>query len=352
MSAARQLVLAYPGDLATRTGGYLYDRRLAQELEARGWTVQRLSLPASFPFPSAADLERTEELLARLARGRTVLIDGLALGAMPEVAARLREQLDLVALVHHPLCLETGLAPAAAAMLEHSERAALSVVRQVIVTSPRTAQTVATLLAVPAARITVALPGTDPVPAAKGSTDGRLRLLCVGTVTPRKGQRLLVAALAGVPGDWELTIGGSLERDVTAAQQLRAAIAEAGLDARVRLAGELDEAELAAQYAAADLFVSASLYEGYGMALAEALARGLPIVAAAGGAVGETVPEAAGLLVPPGDMGALRAALRRCLVEPDLLARLRAGALAARADLPGWSDTAASVEPVLAGRAA
>ena len=349
MSTAGKLVLAYPGDLATRTGGYLYDRRLAGELEARGWAVDRLSLPASLPFPTPGDLDVAEGKLAGVARGRTVLIDGLALGAMPGAASRLRERLDLVALVHHPLCLETGLAPEAASALERSECQALAAVRHVIVTSPRTAETVASLLQVPASRITVALPGTDPVPPAAGSTDGRLRLLCIGTVTPRKGQRLLVLALAGLPGDWELTIGGSLERDRDEARQLRAAIVASGLGDRVRLAGELDEQELAAHYAAADLFVSASLYEGYGMALAEAVARGLPIVAAAGGAVGETVPEAAALLVPPGDAAAMRAALRRCLLEPELLARLRAGALAARAGLPRWSDTAACVEPVLAG---
>jgi glycosyltransferase involved in cell wall biosynthesis len=343
------LVLAYPGDLDTRTGGYLYDRRLALELEARGWTVERLSLPATFPFPSPVDLDLTRDRLAPLPYRTTVLIDGLALGAMPELAARTAGRLDVVALVHHPLCLETGLAPASAAALERSERAALASARGVIVTSPRTAETLTSHLGVPESLITIAVPGTDPAPVAKGSADRRLRLLCVGTVTPRKGQELLVRAIAGVDGDWVLTIGGSLERNPVEARRLRSAIAAAGLGERVRLAGELGEAELAAHYAAADLFVSASLYEGYGMALAEAVAHGLPIVAVAGGAVADTLPLGAGLLVPPGDVPALRNAIRRCVEDHDLLARLRQGALAARASLPRWSDTAASVERALRG---
>ena len=152
-----------------------------------------------------------------------------------------------------------------------------------------------------------------------------------------------------MPGAWELVIGGSLERDPATAGRLRAAVTAAGIGDRVRLPGELGEADLAAAYAAADLFVSASLYEGYGMALAEALARGLPIVAATGGAVADTVPVSAGLLVPPGDVPALAAALRRCIDEPDLRDRLRRGAIQARAGLPTWADTAARVEDALIG---
>ena len=347
MTSRRQLVIAFPGDLATRTGGYNYDRRLAVELERRGWRVERLGLGAGFPWPTAAGLDAAEGLLAGVPDGCTVLVDGLALGAMPEVAERAGTRLDLVALVHHPLCLETGLSAAQAAALEQSERAVLATVRAVIVTSPRTAETLAASFAVPDAAITVALPGTDPAPVAVGLGDGTVRILNVGSVIPRKGQALLVEALGGVPGDWRLAIAGSLEQDPGTADRLRTAIADAGLGDRISLVGELSPEELADHYAASDLVVSASLYEGYGMALAEALARGLPIVAAAGGAVGETVPSDAGLLVPPGDAAALRVALARCLHEPKLLADLRAGARAARSRLPTWSETAATVEAAL-----
>lgn len=347
MKGERRVVLAYPGDLDTRTGGYLYDRRLALELEARGWVVDRLSLGDGFPFPSAAQLATAEERLARLPDGVTVLMDGLALGALPRQVERTRARLDLVALVHHPLCLETGLAPPDAEGLERSERAALAAMRAVVVTSSRTADTLISLMGVPAPVITVALPGTDEAPIAVGSSDGVLRLLCVGAVIARKAQALLVAALSDVPGRWDLTIAGSLEADPATTDRLRGRVRAAGLGDRIRLVGELSADALAMRYAASDLFVSASLYEGYGMALTEALARGLPIVAAAGGAVGETVPPTAGLLVPPGDQEALRVALTRCMSDPVLLARLRQGALALRDRLPRWSETAAHVEAAL-----
>ena len=347
----RRLILAYPGDLETCTGGYIYDRRLALELEARGWAVERLSLGDGFPLPSPARLATVERELARVPDGTTILVDGLALGAMPRQVERAGARLDLVALVHHPLCLETGLSSSDAAALERSERAALAAMRAVVVTSPRTADTLVSLMSVPAGAITVALPGVDDAPIAPGSRDGVLRLLCVGTVVPRKGQALLVDALSGVPGRWELTIVGSLETDPATADRLRAVIGETRLGERVHLVGELSSEALSVHYDASDLLVSASFYEGYGMALAEALARGLPIVAAAGGAVADTVPSAAGLLVPPGDRDALREALTRCVREPALLARLREGALLARERLPRWPDTAACVEYALLGKA-
>ena len=172
LSRGRRLALAYPGDLESRTGGYLYDRRLALELEARGWRVDRLSLPDGFPFPAEADLAATSAALGGLPAGSTVLVDGLALGAMPDLARSSRARLDLVALVHHPLCLETGLTAAQSAALAASERAALAWVRAVIVTSPRTAASLTELFGVPPAKLTVALPGTDvvPSPAAPAAT--------------------------------------------------------------------------------------------------------------------------------------------------------------------------------------
>ena len=345
--SGRRLALVYPGDLETRTGGYRYDRQLALALEARGWSVLRVALPAGFPLPSLAELATARERLGELADGVTALIDGLALGAMPGLAEELAARLDLIGLVHHPLYLETGLPAAQATALRASEQRALAATRHVIVTSPFTAALLTRELGVPAARLTVAVPGTDPAPIARGSRDGAIRMLCVGTVTPRKGQVDLVQALCGATGPWRLEIVGSLERDRTTAAALLASIRAQGLDGRVHVLGELDDAALVAAYNRADLLVSAARFEGYGMAIAEALARGLPVIAVAGGAVATTLPPEAGLLVPPDDAGALRASLQRFLVEPGLAQRLRRGAIAARDRLPRWSATAAIVERAL-----
>jgi len=330
------LELVLPGDPETRTGGYEYGRRIVAGLRDLGWTVSVHGLDASFPMPTAPALDDARHALARIPSGRVVLIDGLALGAMPEVAEAEASRLALYGLVHHPLAEETGLDPSQADALRRSEMRALAAVRGVVVTSPATARSL-TGYGVRPSRVIVVEPGTDPASLARGSTSSTLEMLCVASIVPRKGHILLVQALAPLADrDWHLTCIGSLVRSPETAKALGRALDELGLAGRVTLAGELDRAALEPFYDHADLFVLPTFHEGFGMALAEALARGLPVVSTRAGAVPDTVPDDAGVLVPPGDVDALRAALARVLDDSALRARLTAGARRARERLQPW----------------
>ena len=273
--------------------------------------------------------------------GRTIVIDGLALGVLPEAASQLAGRNPLLALVHHPLALEWGLSAAQADALRASERAALAAVKGVVVTSAATARLVASDYGVPAERITVARPGSDPAPLAQGSQDGVVRLLSVGAVVPRKGFDVLIAALATLTDlPWRLTIAGDLTRDRNAAAQLDADIARLALGDRIAVLGAVSPQRLAALYAEADVFVLASHFEGYGMAYAEAVAHGLPVIGSNAGAIPDTVPPDAGLLVAPGDIPALAQALRRVIGDAGLRQRLAGAARAAAPQLPTWRQSA------------
>jgi glycosyltransferase involved in cell wall biosynthesis len=344
-------VFAIPGDITLPTGGYAYDREVLARLPAAGVDVAHLVLPGGYPEPSPEDLARTAEQIAATPPGAVLLIDGLAYGAMPaELIARFDR--PIIALVHHPLCLEAGVAPARAEELRALETRALSMARRVIVTSPMTARTLAVDFGVPTDRITVAEPGTDAAPRAKGSArSGGSSLLAVGSIVPRKGYDVLVRALEIDAGEhdpgWHLTIVGAVDRSPPTVEALRAQIARAGLDARIEIAGPKSRAELDAFYDCADIFVLASHYEGYGMVLAEALARGLPIVTTTGGAAAETVPDAAALKVPPGEPHILQQALRRIMDDAALRGRLADAAWSAGQNLPRWSHTAATISNVI-----
>lgn len=344
----RALHLVLPGDPATLSGGYEYDRRIAAGLRALGWRVEVHALDASFPAPTPAALAHAREALARIPDGALVLLDGLALGAMPAIATAERDRLRLVALVHHPLAEETGLDAASAAALRASETRALGAVRGVITTSRATARALAAYHVDPA-RIRVVEPGTDPAPLAQGSAGDTVELLCVAAVVPRKGHAVLVEALAALAHlPWRLACVGSLERDAATAASLRRQIDACRLAARVTLAGEHDRAALHGYYEQADAFVLATFHEGYGMAFAEALARGLPIVGTRAGAVPDTVPPDAGVLVPPGDVAALRQALARVIGDPAARARLAEGARRGRALLSTWPQASTAVAAALA----
>jgi glycosyltransferase involved in cell wall biosynthesis len=337
---SRRLHLVVPGPLDQRTGGYIYDRRMAHGLRALGWQVRVHELDGSFPIPDAAARSAAAACLdaCRLDPG-VLLIDGLALPAFGDLSDALPA--PWMALVHHPLALETGLDAADATMLAALERRLLAGAARIVVTSPRTARDLAADYGIEAERAGIALPGTDPAPEAAGSTGPETVLLCVGALTPRKGHAVLIDALARLRDlDWRLVCLGSAVRDRANAERIFASVVARGLQERVRFLGEQDEAGLGFWYARADLCVLASHHEGYGMVLAEALARGLPVVATRAGAIPDTVPADAGLLVPPGDPDALAEALRRVLVEPELRRSLRRGAAAARHRLPGWPEAA------------
>ena len=354
-----------PGDLETRTGGYGYDRRVIGGLRAIGWNVRLVRLDDSFPFPTTAARAEAAAALAAIADGEVTIIDGLALGALPDEAAWHASRLPIVALVHHPLALETGLTAAQAATLEASERRALTAARHVVVTSRATARTLSRY-DVEAGRITAIEPGTDPAPLARchrehpaaeadhlegAASQHPVNLLCVATLTPRKGYEVLLDALAAVPFDnWTLRCAGGADRDEATTARVRARLANLRLAKRVELVGDLGSAALGAEYDRADLFVLATLYEGFGMAVAEALARGLPVVSTATGAIADLVGVDAGLVVPPGDAAALVEALTRVLADAGLRARLAAGARCVRDRLPTWDAAAARMAEVL-GRA-
>ena len=214
---------------------------------------------------------------------------------------------------------------------------------RIVVTGPRTVRDLMERLDVPPERVAAVVPGTDPAPLARGSGGPGCHMLCVASLTPRKGHLVLLEALAALADlDWHLTCIGSTALHPPTAAAVREAVRARGLGERVALIGERPSTELAPFYDAADLSVLASYHEGYGMALGEALARGLPVVATDAGAIPDTVPADAGLLVPPGDPDALAGALRRVLTEAGLRQRLAEGARAARRALPTWDDAVAA----------
>jgi glycosyltransferase involved in cell wall biosynthesis len=338
----RQVAFVVPGDLATPTGGYTYDRRIVAGLEALGWEVRLFDIGEGFPRPSAAARAVARRRLAELPTGWPVVIDGLAFGVLAEEARALAAAHRLVALVHHPLALETGLSEDESAALRASERAALVHACHVVVTSPSTARLLIEDYAVPPERLSIVRPGTDrtlPRPRAGGAV---VELLAVGSVSPRKGYDILVAALATMSDlPWRLTVAGDRERSLETVEALDAKIARAKLCERIRFTGAISPEKLAQHYAAADLFVLASRFEGYGMAFAEAIAHGLPVVGTNAGAIPETVPASAGVLVPPDDVAALAAILRRLIESAAERERLAAGARAAATAFPSWQDSAA-----------
>jgi glycosyltransferase involved in cell wall biosynthesis len=337
----KRFVFAVPGDLATPTGGYAYDRRMVAELREIGWHVDVADIGNEFPRPSERARSAARDRLLAVPSGTPIVVDGLAFGVLPELAAELHRDHPLLALVHHPLALESGIAPADAEDFRRRERTALAHTDRVIVTSPSTAQRLAADYAVAAGRITVALPGSEARATARRDRGGPLALLAVGAVVRRKGYDVLIEALATLRDlPWRMIIVGDRTRSPATVEALDAAVRRHELGDRVAFAGAVEDARLAALHAEADLFVLPSRFEGYGMAFAEAIAHGLPVIGTTAGAIPDTVPDGAGILVPPDDAAALARALRHLITDRGAREKLAAAARAAAVRLPTWRQSA------------
>lgn len=335
------LYFAIPGDLNTLTGGYGYDRRLIGEFRLLGRAVQHVPLPSTFPMPDVGALTETQKILSGLPDSAIVIVDGLAFGAMDDIAVAEAARLRIVALCHHPLALESGLDDTTRGLMHRSEQRALQAARAVVVTSPRTRHVLVEQFAVPPTKITVAVPGTDRQTFATADHSVPT-LLTVATLTKRKAHDVLIAALAQLKHlRWQARFVGGGEFDSAWFVHLQQLVQQHALQDRITFVGALRD--LHDEFHQADVFVLPSLFEGYGMAFAEALAVGLPVIAARAGAVPDVVPDSAGILVAPGEVSPLVKALHEVLTNDMLRQQLRQGARDAATRLPTWNDTALSV---------
>lgn len=332
-----QAVFAIPGDKDRRTGGFIYEATVLRVLNEIGCATAHLRLPDSFPDPTEADMETTLLALRAVPPEQPIILDGLVFGAIdPEGLAQVRA--PVIAMIHHPLGLETGLSKDRAAHLLRNEAAALRHVAHIIVPSPETARVLVREFGADPNRISIAPPGFDRPAADLCPSDPPL-ILSVGLLAPRKGHDVLLDALALIAElRWRAEIIGKAH-DSGTADALRYQVNATGLAQRVRFAGEVARSELISRFNAASVFALATRYEGYGMVLGEAMMFGLPIVSCDVGAVPDTVGHSA-ILVPPDDPAAFATALRRLLTEPHEAKRLAEMSLSRSTLLPEWRDTA------------
>ena len=321
------------------SGGNVYDRRVSDGLSRLGWTVRMSQVDAGDP-------SAVHSVLSHVPEGELVLLDGLIAGRAPAAVEIASLRLPIVVLAH----MVSGAFEDSDPALVEGERRALDAARLVIATSAWTRSELVRRGAVASDRIVVAMPGTDDAPVSTGTPAGGA-LLCVGVVAPHKGQDTLVEALAtlGRDQDWTCTIAGSLDTRPDFAERVERLATSSGIRDRVTMPGVLDADELERAYRGADLLVAPSRSESYGMAIADALRRGIPVLASDVGGIPQTVASSrAAILVPPNQPKALGDALHRWMVDPALRARLAADARRAGSHLPRWADTVARIADTLA----
>lgn len=245
-----------------------------------------------------------------------------------------------VANIHHPLAIDRRNSLAEARSIRdvigkmlwypwHMQRLVAARLDRIITGSENSARSVSEALDLPLEHIRVIHDGVDtdifrPLPDVPKEP---ATILFVGNSEDRnKGAVYLLRALARLQHelDFRLVFVDRKEKDLKIAPPL---VWKYGLQRAVRFTGRVSRDELVRLYNSATLFVSPSLYEGFGLPAAEAMACGLPVVATTAGAYPEFIDDGkTGLLVRPADPLALAEAIKRVLTDADLAARLGAAA--------------------------
>ena len=331
------------------TGGDNYDRRVCAGLAEAGWDVLVSTVAGAWPDPGPAARADLAGIVSAVPDGETLLIDGLIASAAAAELLPHTGRIRTTVLLHMPLATTVDIHHDADA--ERSERVVLHAATGVVVTSDWTRGQVLARYEIPADRVHVAHPGVDRVAAPPRPVPGRL--ICVGVLARHKGQDLLVEALADLAEqDWHCIVAGSLDRDPAFVGRLRARIERLGYGDRITLTGILTGEALSRAYTAADLLVAPSRSETYGMTVTEALAHGLPVIAADVGGLPEALGSAPdgtcpGRMVPAGDPAALAAALGEWLKDERHRRRLRTAARQRQSTLCGWEQTTQEVANAL-----
>lgn len=335
------------GDPARLTGGYLYHARLFQGLRAAGITVTEVVASGASRADQRLAAPRLQTTFDAVAYD-VIVIDALARQVCADMVDQWRTIRPVVVLVHQLPSIAEAI-EADIAIEQALEAPLLRADRLVAVSADGRDLLIAR--GVPPASIAVVSPGYNRLPLLPKPSkrpDETVQALCVAQWVPRKGIATLVAAW--IQGGWRnatLELIGEVDADPDYAALIWTAL-RAALPGTVRVRGVVSDADLAQAYAAADLFVLPSRFEGYGMVYAEALAYGLPVVACNVGPVPSLVGPNAGLYVPPDDPDALCAALDRLLHEPAFRHQMAKGAQQQAATLPSWEDTIAGFQQVLA----
>lgn len=353
-----RLALLIYGSLDSLSGGYLYDRKMVDYLQAQGDSVTVLSLPWR-DYPRHLLDNFSLRLLERLVglEVEALIQDELNHPSVSWLNYQLKDRVryPLVSIVHHLRCSEAR--PAwQNGIYRHVERRYLTSVDGFIFNSQTTREVVTGLLDECPPGV-VAYPSGDRL-APEISEDelrrradlpGPLRIFFLGNLIPRKGLHTLLEALHRLPEDtWRLTVTGSLEMDRGYAARIRRLTSELGLAENVQFTGPLENEPLVEQFRSNQLVAVPSSYEGFGIAYLEGMGFGLPAIASTGGAAGEIITHGAdGYLIAPGDAGQLAVYLNHLAQDRDLLSRMSLAARRRYATHPTWEQTGVCIRRFL-----
>ncbi len=332
------------GDIQSLTGGYLYNLRMIEGLEQKGYSVNIFGY--DWPWKNESDLGRICRFyFEKLTVGSCILIDSLVLARLQMPVREFSNRFIFVGLIHLPASYK--FVPGGTGKLSGEELMALHQMKRLIVTGQFTHDLLCKAGVNPA-NIRIVEPGTDPFPQKTHYKPVPSELLCIANFSPIKAQDILICSLSGLTArTWTLHLYGDKDRDKEYSNRINSLIKQFHLETRVILHGIATRDEITALFLNADLFVMPSLFESYGMALTESLAHGVPVLTTRAGNIPRTVPDGMGILVKAGKAEELTDAIRSLLDDPNKYASLCAAASRYQLHARSWEQAVTEFEKII-----
>lgn len=328
-----------PGDIDTLASCYIYDKRLIEGLKQRGHQVEVHRLNDDFPFPSDESIQHCSQTVKNIAKSETVIVDSLALGVIPSILKELSLTNPVIGLIHLPLSADPNYSAYQRTLITSQEIEAFRLVKNFIVSSEFTRETLINF-GIEEHKINLVIPGIDDFPQKKNYPDQPTKLLSIANMCRSKDHSLLVRALTALKDkDWVLHCYGNLDWDRDYLADFQSLIRKNNLQKKILIHSTISGQELSDAYLDADLFVHPSDFEIYGMALVEALAHGLPVIASTGGGILKTIPPKMGQFFKPSDVYGLQSILEELFENPEIYKRLYTHALTYKQTAQTWSKS-------------
>ena len=257
----------YPGNINTKTGGYIYAKNILQRAKALNFNLIAIQLSENYPFQKKNDISILKNILGKLPNNSVLIFDGLVFETIDKVIGDLKKY-KIIALIHHPLYLEFKNK-----LSKYFFKQAMQLypkANKIIVTSNETKNLITKKFKINKQKIQIVEPGIEKLKKYKVARDKNINLLSVGSIIERKNYQYLIKELRFID-NVQLKIVGDTTRESDYFNKLQNIISNYGLEEKINFYSNISTRLLSQLYSQCDFYISVSKYEGFGMSLANAL---------------------------------------------------------------------------------
>jgi glycosyltransferase involved in cell wall biosynthesis len=345
------------GALETISGGYLYDRKLVDHLQAQGDQVKIISLPLrNYPRHLLDNFSYSLQKKILELQVDVLIQDELNHPSLAWLNGKIHNTFPRIALVHHLRCDELR-AGWKNTIYRQVERRYLDSVDGFIFNSQTTKQSAARISLIKQRPWLIATPAGDRFGLKIEPTEievrahqsGPLRLIFVGNLIPRKGLHTLIESISKLEhGSCVLEVVGGFDADISYAQRIFQQVKHAGLESSIHFHGAKSDSALRYLLEKSHALVVPSSFEGFGIVYLEGMSFGLPAIGTTKGAASELIVHGkTGYLIKPEDSDGLSTLLRNLCNDRKLLAALSLSAWQRFQQFPAWEQSMAKIRSFL-----